>query len=146
MITRDVVVRVPPEAAFRAFTERIDLWWPRGHRRGGEPGDRLVLEGPVGGRFAEVRADGTELPYGEVIAWSPPDGLRFTFLPGATPDAPTEVEVRFRPVDGGTRVEVRHGPGRMPADRFARTAVRFAANWPEVLQGLRRLLDPPETP
>ncbi|MCA9493470.1 MAG: SRPBCC domain-containing protein [Myxococcales bacterium] len=136
MIRRSIVVRVAPELAFRVFTERTDLWWPRDHRPLGRDDARLALEPGVGGSLAERAEDGTEVLLGRVLAWEPPLALALAFFPGSGPTAPTRVDVRFVAVDEGTRVEVEHGPGELPRDRFEGTAPRFDGNWALLLQRL----------
>ncbi|MGF1467927.1 MAG: hypothetical protein ACFCGT_17540 [Sandaracinaceae bacterium] len=55
-------VAVPPDVAFRAFTQEVDAWWRRGPRFRFGHGDEGVLrfEPRVGGRFLEERP-GAEL-------------------------------------------------------------------------------------
>jgi len=50
-----VLVAVPPEVAFRVFTEEIDQWWRRGpkYRVAGENRGFIHLEPRVGGRLFE---------------------------------------------------------------------------------------------
>lgn len=50
-----VGVALPPDRAFRVFTEEIELWWRRGPRFRCAPGDSgLIALGPrAGGRVFE---------------------------------------------------------------------------------------------
>ena len=50
-----VLVRVPPEIAFRVFTTEIDQWWRRGlrYRVAGKRRGIIRLEEGVGGRLFE---------------------------------------------------------------------------------------------
>jgi hypothetical protein len=57
-LRRSMRVRCPIEHAFLAFTDRIDQWWPPGHRR--FEGSRLFLEAVAGGRFFERSPGGEE--------------------------------------------------------------------------------------
>ena len=92
-----VQVGVDPPTAFRAFTEEIDRWWAwdfgRAVTRRIEPG--------VGGRVLEVYDDATRdgLELGRITVWEP--GSRLVYRSSVDD---TEVDVRFDPVDGGTRV------------------------------------------
>lgn len=73
-------VACAPEHAFRVWTERLDLWWPRDKSFAGP--DRLarvVLEPGVGGRIHEVDLDGGTEEGGRVVAWEPPHRLAFTW-------------------------------------------------------------------
>ncbi|MEK8030914.1 SRPBCC domain-containing protein [Ideonella sp. DXS29W] len=111
-----VGVAVEPEAAFRLFTEQMDLWWRRGQRFRIAPGDRglMAMEAGVGGRVFESWHDdaGQELvrEIGRVQVWQPPERLVFSwrgvnFAAGEE----TQVEVLFkRTASGNTQVSVEH--------------------------------------
>lgn len=150
-----VLVEVPPEEAFRIFTEEIDLWWRRGLRyrvAAGRAGT-IHLEAGVGGRLYEsVTAGGdTELKQtGRVIVWEPPQ--RFVLEWRAVNFAPaesTEVEVVFEPSRTGTRVTVTHrGWNRIRADHPVRHGLdaegflrMMGSWWGELMGGLREFAD-----
>jgi uncharacterized protein YndB with AHSA1/START domain len=111
-----VGLAVTPEAAFRLFTEQMDLWWRRGRRFRIAPGDRglVAMEPGVGGRVFESWHDagGVERVHeiGRVQVWEPPQRLVFSwrginFAAGES----TEVEVLFaRTESGHTQVSVEH--------------------------------------
>ena len=114
-IKRSVTVPLDPERAFELFTARMDTWWPREHSRASEEladeGVHLVrVEFPtrVGDQVLEHLSDGRTLPWAELIAWDPPHAFTMAWMPNPRPQPPTEVEVRFTPVDGGTLVELEH--------------------------------------
>ena len=50
-----VGVAVPPEEAFRVFTQEVDLWWRRGRRFRNAPREQgiVCIEPGVGGRLFE---------------------------------------------------------------------------------------------
>jgi uncharacterized protein YndB with AHSA1/START domain len=110
--TGEIVVHVDPQRAFEGWTAGINEWWrldspfwmDKSRRRG------LRFEPHVGGRFIEVYDDEREgFEIGRVTAWEPGKPLGYTWRQADWPEgAITEVEVRFEPVDGGTRVSVRH--------------------------------------
>lgn len=111
-----VGVALTPEAAFRLFTEQLDLWWRRGQRFRVAPGDRglMAMEPGVGGRVFESWHDEAGIErvreIGRVQVWQPPHRLVFSWV-GANfaPGEATEVEVRFDPgAPGHTRVSVEH--------------------------------------
>lgn len=131
MIDKEIVVAVAPSRAFLAWTRRIGMWWPPGHRMSGSTDGDLAFEERVGGRLFERTPDGREFDYGVVLEWDPPACLRHSFFPGTGRDQPTEVEVRFVAVEGGTRVEVRHRAAGSAA--FPKTAAVFERNWEVVL-------------
>jgi uncharacterized protein YndB with AHSA1/START domain len=119
------------EHAFDVFTARIDLWWPRSHRR--REGSVMLLEPTVGGRFAERAPSGEEVRMGEVIRCEPPHVISYTWYPGAI-EEPTTVDVRF--IDKGTYtvVEVTHSEGRSGlGDAWPQRAQVFERNWGLVL-------------
>ena len=115
-----------PERAFRAFTDKIDLWWPKGHRSSADA--RLVFESGDGGRLLE-RGPAGERTIGDVTHWSPPTALAFDWWLGIA-NNPTHVEIRFEASAAGTDVKITHTPGAADADNIwpARVA-RFESGW-----------------
>ncbi|MDE3156311.1 MAG: SRPBCC family protein [Acidobacteriota bacterium] len=114
-VRRSVTVKAPVERAFEVFTAGLDTWWPRTHHIGSAPMKAAVLEGRVGGRCYSEQVDGTQCPWGTVLAWEPPH--RFVMAWQITPEwkyqpdlsQSSEVEVRFTPLDDGTtRVDLEH--------------------------------------
>jgi len=109
-----VLVEVPPEAAFRIFTEEIDQWWRRGlrYRVSGKGRGIMVLEAGVGGRVyesVETPSGPRIFETGQVRAWDPPRRLVFEWRAiNFAPDERTEVEVLFEPSPSGTQVTVLH--------------------------------------
>lgn len=102
-----VEVSVDPPTAFRAFTEEIDRWWVPGPINAWDFSRALSrrIEPGVGGRVLEVYegegGDGLEL--GRITVWEP--GSRLVYRSSVDD---TEVDIRFEPVGGGTRVHVAH--------------------------------------
>lgn len=130
-LEKRIFVDCDVEHAFAVFTERIDVWWPGGHRR--VRGSVLHLEPFVGGRFFERAPNGEEFDMGTVRAWEAPRRICYSWRPGC-PDAPTEVEVRFLPENAGTRVHVIHRIGATGNDAaFGNAVPRFEAGWAVVL-------------
>lgn len=117
-------IKAAPERVFDAFTAEIGQWWranplfaftPR------SPGNLEFEPGPEG-RLVEVLPNGRRFEIGRVRAWSPLARLVFGWRQAAfAPGFETEVEVRFEPVDGETRVTVEHrGWDQIPQDHVAR--------------------------
>jgi uncharacterized protein YndB with AHSA1/START domain len=130
-----VLVEVPPDDAFRIFTEEIDLWWRRGlkYRVAGKRRGIIHLEPKVGGRLFESfeLSTGTKVvETGTVTAWEPPARVVFewravNFAPG---DPSTEVEVSFQPSPSGTTVTVVHrGWSKVRPDHPARHGLEVPA-------------------
>jgi hypothetical protein len=106
-IYKTITVDAPVEAAFETYTRRMHSWWPGGpHSLFDEP-ETIVFEERVGGRVYERSTSGEEGDWADVLVWEPPTRfvLRWRVNPKRTP---TEVEVRFTPENGGTRVELEH--------------------------------------
>ncbi len=150
------VVDADPMTAFEVFTAEVDVWWKRGPRfrpaiRG--PGV-LQFEPGVGGRLLEIYEDESTFVFGRVNVWAPGERLVFELIGrefGAGES--TEVEVRFEPAGGKTRVTVVHrGWERFPEDHPARHGFSEAAFhdvmsawWAELLVPFNnRLGDPPK--
>ena len=112
-VNKEILVEAPPERAFRVFTENFDSWWPRSHHIGKAELKAAVMEGRPNGRWYEIGVDGSECPWGYVIAWEPPHRVVLAWqLDGEwryNPSLVTEVEVTFTPIGAsGTRVELEH--------------------------------------
>lgn len=111
-VRKSVHVRAAPERAFETFSAGIEHWWPRSHSIGSSPIVRAVIEPEAGGRWYEQGEDGSECDWGKVLVWEPPTLLVLAWqIDGEwkyRPDLVTEVEVRFTPEDGGTRVDLEH--------------------------------------
>ena len=146
MITQSIDVHLPAEAAFRVFTERVDLWWPRNHRMSGTPNGRMEISAPPNGELVEHAPDGRRLSYGEVQEWHPGERLVLTFFLGSGADHPTEVTVHFTPVEEGTRVTIEHRPGTLTAEAFERIADRFVSSWALLSNALAGLIANLESP
>lgn len=118
-------VGVEPAVAFEVFTTELDLWWGRGPRFRFAPpwAGTMRLEPGLGGRLLHVPGD-EKPPFevGRVEAWEPPARLAFSWrLSNFRPGQVTRVEVRFEPVEAGTRVTVAHdGWDSLPPEHPAR--------------------------
>ncbi len=121
-VTASIEVAVDPATAFEVFTQDIGAWYKRGPHSFKDPKRALGVrfEPGVGGRLIEVHdaATGEGIEWGRVLVWEPGARLVFSDLLSSAPPAPaTEVEVRFAPVEAGTRVTLEHrGLDRLPPD------------------------------
>ncbi|MGE0785365.1 MAG: SRPBCC domain-containing protein [Sandaracinaceae bacterium] len=136
MIRRELEVPLSIERAFALFTERVDAWWPSGHRVSGEDESVMALELGPDGRLFERTRSGREIVYARIVALEAPRLITYDWFLGTGPDMPTRVEVRFSPTDRGTRVEIAHGPGACEPDRFERSAPRFVEGWRRIAEAL----------
>lgn len=146
----EVVVPVPAQQAFSAFTERLGEFKPPEHNMLGVPIAETVLEPRVGGGIIDRGEDGSECRWARILAFDPPDRLVFSW--DISPrwqietnlDHASEVEVRFIP-DGPSRTRVellhryldRHGSGW----ESIRDGVDGADGWPRYLDRYVALLE-----
>ncbi len=104
-------VDAAPEEAFDVFTQEIAAWWtPNGLFQLTPRGDGVLsFEPGENGRLITTLANGHVFEIGRITAWTPGERLGFTWRQATfAADQQTTVEVRFEPVDGGTRVTVEH--------------------------------------
>ncbi|MCQ3939298.1 MAG: hypothetical protein DPW18_19975 [Chloroflexi bacterium] len=134
-VRKQLKVGLPPEQAFRLFTEGIGKWWPlRTHSVGLEDAQTCYFEGWVGGRIMEVLRDGSESEWGKVLVWKPFETVTFQWYPGRTPDTAQEVKVTFHErEEGGTLVELVHTGWETLGDRAGDTRAGYDSGWDFVL-------------
>jgi uncharacterized protein YndB with AHSA1/START domain len=114
-VAKSIVVEVPRVQAFEFFI-RQEAWWPaRTHHLAEPPGETVVLEPFVGGRWFERGKDGRECDWGTVLVWEPPRRIVVTWQIGAgwvyepDPSKASEIEVRFlAESQRRTRIEFEH--------------------------------------
>jgi uncharacterized protein YndB with AHSA1/START domain len=95
--------------AFATWTERVSTWWPTDHTVSREVGVSVVFEPGVGGRIFERTASGSEVDWGSVIVWEPPERVVYRWHLMFAPAEATEVEVTFATgPDGTTDVTITH--------------------------------------
>jgi uncharacterized protein YndB with AHSA1/START domain len=111
-VRKSVRVKAPPTRAFEIFTAGMKRWWLPNYSINKSPIADIVVEPRQGGRWFERGEDGSECQWGKVLAWEPPGRLVLTWQISPQwqydPDLVTEVEVRFVPDSGGTRVDLEH--------------------------------------
>ena len=112
-IRKSVTLNVPPERAFDVFAARMGSWWHKEHSiaKGTTQVD-VVVEPRASGRWYEKGADGSEHPWGKVIAYERPRRLVLAWQLNREfvydPDLETTVEVTFEERDGSTVVHFEH--------------------------------------
>jgi uncharacterized protein YndB with AHSA1/START domain len=150
-----VFVGVPPEVAFRIFTEEIDLWWRRGlkYRVAGTRSGIIQMEPHLGGRLFESFKGDSETKIfetGKITVWEPPSRLVFDWRAvNFSSDESTEVEVNFRRSSGGTVVTVTHrGWSRIRTDHPVRHHLETSSFirmiglwWGDLMSSLREYSD-----
>jgi uncharacterized protein YndB with AHSA1/START domain len=121
LILASVEIAAPPERVFRALASpEITEWWlAPGIFRTTEWSGELR----VGGRWRAVGNVGGNERFeleGEFLEIDPPRKLVHTWHRAGTPGKPTVVTYLLEPLDGGTRITLRHA-GFAPDGRFATT-------------------------
>lgn len=130
-LERSIQVNCPVERAFTLFVTRLNDWWPKSHRPSAT--SELSLEPFVGGRILARIGDADVKLMGEVLVYEPPSLLIYTWYPGAL-DRPTRVEVRFKPTDDGSLVEVIHSEGDSGlSEKWDERVKSFIKGWSAVL-------------
>jgi len=135
-VVKSVVIALPPEAAFRLFTDDATRWWPLPtHSVFGDDAAACRLEGWIGGRFYEIHRDGQQQSeWGRVLSWEPPRRFVFSFYPGREPSTAQHVEVIFAPDAAGTRVTLTHTGWELLGDRSDKMRSNYDTGWDFVLQ------------
>jgi activator of Hsp90 ATPase-like protein len=127
-INKTITVDASVETAFETFTRGMASWWPTGSHRLFEDGSTVVFEERAGGRVYERATNGEEGDWADVLVWEPP--RRFVLRWRVNPNrGATEVDVRFTPEDGGTRVDLEHRGWDDPEGR-----ANYYGGWDPVLE------------
>lgn len=139
-VIRAADVRHAPPRTYELFTQHIGAWWPLGSHGAFGSGGTLGFEGD---RLVERSLGGDEAVWAEVTTWEPPERFVMQWHPGRSADDASEVEVRFAPVTGGTRVEIEHrGWERFGSDAEMRRASYAGPNaWGYVLDHFGHLAE-----
>ena len=129
-IRKTIDVKAPVDRAFAVFAAHMGEWWHKEHSIARDTTQvDVVIEPHAGGRWYEKGADGSEHPWGRVIAYEPPHRLvlawQLTREFVYDPDFETTVEVRFEEITEGTRVHFEH-----------RDLERMGADAVEMLEGM----------
>lgn len=137
-IRKTAILEVGVERAFEVFTSRIGDWWPTAtHSIHGEHVAEVVFERREGGRVFERTAGGEEADWARILAWEPPSRIVLEWRVDPTAAAPTEVEVRFRAENGGTRVELVHRGWERLGDAGEDGRRSYDGGWDGVLDRYR---------
>jgi uncharacterized protein YndB with AHSA1/START domain len=143
-VRQATMVRSDLRHTFDSFVTTIGVWWPVRQFSGGRDRTRdVTIEPRTGGRVYETWADGTQIDWGTLLAWEPPQ--RFVMTWNNTP-APTEVEFTFSALGPAlTRVAVEHrGWEALTDEQLAQdcalpggySAGAHAKGWAMILQSL----------
>lgn len=147
-VRQSTVVRASVRHTFGTFVTKMGAWWPvQPFSAGRDRVREVTLEQRQGGRVYETWDDGTEVDWGTLIAWEPPE--RFVMTWTGTP-ATTEVELTFTPLGPAlTRVTVEHrGWDALTDEQLAAdcalpggyTSGAYSAGWGIILARLAGLI------
>ncbi len=127
--------------AFDRFVA-LDDWWPREYTWAGLVLERVEMEAGEGGHCIEWGPHDFRCDWGRVLVWEPPYRLVFSWqigpdrTPQPDPRRASRVEVRFDPVDDGTRITVTHDQFGRHGDSGEgyRDALAAEGGWPYMLR------------
>lgn len=101
-IVRTIEVPCGQAEAFQIFVHELDSWWPLGRfttsAMTGRAARAIRVEARPGGAIVEIAADGTEIPWGTIIAYESYAFVSMDFhipIPGERVAERSLVEVRF---------------------------------------------------
>lgn len=148
-VRQSTIVRSDVVHTFDTFVRTIGVWWPVTPFSAGRDRVRdVTFERRLGGRVYETWQDGTEVDWGTLRAWEPPQ--RFVMSWHMTP-VTTEVELRFSALGPAlTRVEVEHrGWEALTGEQLAAdcalrggyTGGAFGRGWARILACLATAID-----
>lgn len=137
-IRMTVTVPLAPRAGFDLFAGGIDRWWPKESHSlavqdGNGTGARVRVEPCEGGRVIETLPDGTEAPWADVTCYVPGKRLTLRWYVGRPQDGATMVDIRFRPVDAGTRIDLTHSGFAVLGFVATATCASYTSGWDHVL-------------
>jgi uncharacterized protein YndB with AHSA1/START domain len=133
-LRKTITVKRPPDRVFALFTDEIASWWPVETHSVSLAADAVVaLEPRVGGRIYERTPDGAVHRWGTVTTWEPGRRIVFSWHPGRDETSAQEVELRFLPDAGGTRVELEHRGWERLGDEAAAMRESYRTGWELVL-------------
>jgi uncharacterized protein YndB with AHSA1/START domain len=139
-VRKSIRVSASQDHAFEVFTARLGRWWPRKATVGKSPLKTAVIEPRLGGRWYELREDGSQTNVGKVLVWEPPQRfvVSWDFNSNWEPDTTmsSEVEVRFI-AEGAdaTLVELEHRKfERLGAEGGASLRKDVDGGWPGILE------------
>jgi hypothetical protein len=103
-IEQYIDVKVAPEKAFKAVLHRLG----KGNTRPDGQDLQLILEPKAGGRWYRDRGDGVGHLWGFVQAIKSPNLLELSGPMFMSYPVNNHIEVKIEPVDGGSRISLRH--------------------------------------
>ena len=122
------------EDAFKLFTQGLSTWWPlETHSIGEDQAVSCHIEEHEGGRIYQTNRDGSQSPWGLVLAWEPPNRMVMSWHPGKDVNLATQVEVRFTAEGQGSRLELVHSGWEVLGENAKKTRAGYNSGWDMVL-------------
>ena len=138
-VIKTIDVKCTPETAFRIFTDDINTWWPL-DRHSVSANDHkatarsIELEQKTGGAITEIGHDGTRYSWGSVKTWAPFSQLTLNWHINRPPTNATMVDVKFEPIDAGTRVTLTHSNWEVLGDTAQAMRDGYDQGWVHVFE------------
>jgi uncharacterized protein YndB with AHSA1/START domain len=133
VVRKTVTVDCTVEEAFRVFTADARSWWPVDSHSIHQTVKEIVFEPYAGGEVYELSEAGERGHWASVLQWDPPSRLVLAWNVLRAEDEATEVEVRFVPEDGRTRVELEHRGWERVAEGGSEKRGDYDTGWDFVL-------------
>lgn len=143
-IKKELTVEASQSTAFKVFTERMDLWWPRTHHIGATPMTELVLEPGLKGRWYSKHEDGTEADIGYVSTYQPYELLVLVWQIGGdfkhNPNLVTEVEVQFI-AEGPKTTKIKFEHKNLDLLGSGKTVESMDEGWGQILELYKKQIE-----
>lgn len=123
------------EHAYQTFTDRVNLWWPLGHRR--FDSSTFYFDTNVGGELLEITAAGDRFVWANTLSADQPRAITLAWHPGKKYH-PTTTKISFEAIGPHeTHISLEHSEGEadLGADWSTRAAL-FSRGWTAVLRAL----------
>ena len=133
VVRKSITVDCAVEEAFRIFTADALSWWPVESHSIHQDVTEIVFEPHVGGEVYEVAESGERGHWATVLEWDPPSRLVLAWNILRREDDATELEIRFLPESGATRVELEHRGWERIAEAAAEKRENYDTGWEVVL-------------
>jgi uncharacterized protein YndB with AHSA1/START domain len=140
VVRKTVTVDCTVEEAFRVFTADALTWWPVATHSIYESVSEIVFEPEAGGEVYEIGTNGQRGHWATVLEWEPPARLVLAWNILNRAGEQTEVEVRFVPENGGTRVELEHRGWEQVETDGPEKRSNYDTGWDHVLGFFERRL------
>jgi uncharacterized protein YndB with AHSA1/START domain len=135
-VSTSVEVNAPIAHAFHVFTAEIGTWWDDDKHILAAPLAEMVFEPFVGGHIIDRGTDGSECRWARVLAYEPPNLVRFSWDITTSweietdPERASEVEIAFTPVfPSRTQVVLTHRHLDRHGDGWEKMRDAVASGW-----------------